>query len=70
MRFKKIGHKDKRMFFRFIAELAVLAGREMSKEGFQEYNGVVVEFLEDVDLMDDFQALAAKVEVAGSGGNC
>jgi hypothetical protein len=70
MCFKKLGHKDKRMFFRFIAHLAILAGREMSEEGFQGYNGVVVEFLEDANLMDDFQALAAKVEIVGSGGNC
>jgi hypothetical protein len=70
MRFKKLNHKDKRRLFQFIAHLAILAGREMSDKGFQEYNGVVVEFLEDTGLIGDFQALAAKVELTNPGGRC
>ena len=69
-RFQKLNHKDKRRLFQFIAHLAILAGREMSEEGYQDYNSVVVEFLEDTGLMGDFQAVAAKVELTGSGGNC
>jgi hypothetical protein len=70
MRFQKLKHKDKRRLFQFIAHLAILAGREMSEEGYQDYNSVVVEFLEDTGLIGDFQATAAKVELTNSGGNC
>lgn len=69
-RFQKLNHKDKRRLFQFIAHLAILAGREMSKEGYQDYNSVVVQFLEDMGLMHDFQALAAKVQLTGPGGIC
>jgi len=69
-RFKKLNHKDRRRLFQFIAHLAILAGREMSEEGYQDYNSVVVEFLENAGLMGDFQALAANVELTGSGGSC
>ena len=69
-RFQKIKFKDKRRLFQFITHLAVLAGREMSKEGYEDYNSVVVEFLEDTGLMADFQALAAKVEITGFEGSC
>lgn len=70
MNFKQLDKKDKRRLFEAIAHLAILAGREMSEEGFQDYNSVVVEFLESVGLMNDFQALAAKVEGAAPGGRC
>ena len=69
-RFQKIKFKDKRRLFQFIAHLAVLAGREMSKEGYEDYNSVVVEFLEDTGLLADFQAVAAKVELTGIEGSC
>ena len=69
-RFQKIKFKDKRRLFQFIAHLAVLAGREMSKEGYEDYNSVVVEFLEDTGLMADFQAVAAKVKITGFEGIC
>ncbi len=69
-RFQKLKHKDKRRLFQFIAHLAILAGREMSEEGYQDYNSVVVEFLENAGLMSDFQALAAKVELTNLGGSC
>jgi hypothetical protein len=69
-RFQKLNHKDKRRLFQFIAHLAILAGREMSEKGYQDYNSVVVEFLEDTGLIGDFQALAANVELTNSGGNC
>ena len=48
----------------------ILAGQEMCEESFQEYNSVVVEFLEDTGLMGDFQAVAAKVKIIGVGGSC
>jgi hypothetical protein len=69
-RFQKMKFKDKRRLFQFIAHLAILAGREMSEEGYQDYNDVVIEFLEDTGLMIDFQALAAKVELMGIEGIC
>jgi hypothetical protein len=69
-RFQKLNHRDKRRLFQFIAHLAILAGQEMSEEGYQDYNSVVVEFLEDAGLMNDFQALAANVELTSFGGNC
>ena len=69
-RFQKLKHKDKRRLFEFIAHLAILAGREMSKQGYQDYNDVVIEFLEDTRLMSDFQALAVKVELTGFEGSC
>jgi hypothetical protein len=69
-RFQKLNHKDKRRLFQFIAHLAILAGREMSEEGYQDYNSVVVEFLEDTGLIGDFQALSAKVEPTGFEGSC
>lgn len=68
--FQKLKHKDKRRLFQFIAHLAILAGREMSEQGYQDYNDIVVEFLEDTGLMGDFQALAAKVELTGFEGSC
>ena len=70
MYFQKLKHKDKRRLFQFIAHLAILAGREMSEQGYQDYNDIVVEFLEDTGLMGDFQALAAKVELTGFEGSC
>ena len=70
MYFQKLKHKDKRRLFQFIAHLSILAGREMSEDGYQDYNNVVVEFLEDTGLMGDFQALAAKVELTGFEGSC
>jgi hypothetical protein len=70
MRFQKLNHKDKRRLFQFIAHLAILAGHEMNKEGYEDYNDVVVEFLEDTELMADFQALAANVELTGFEGSC
>lgn len=69
-RFQKLKHKEKRRLFQFIAHLAILAGREMSEQGYRDYNDVVIEFLEDTGLMGDFQALAAKVELTGILGNC
>jgi len=69
-RFQRLKHKDKRRLFQFIAHLAILAGREMSEQGYRDYNDVVVEFLEDTGLMADFQALAAKVELMGIEGSC
>jgi hypothetical protein len=69
-RFQKMKFKDKRRLFQFIAHLAILAGREMSEEGYRDYNDVVIEFLEDTGLMIDFQALAAKVELMGIEGIC
>lgn len=69
-RFQKIKYKDKRRLFEFIAHLAILAGREMSEQGYQDYNDVVVEFLEDTGLMADFQAVAANVELNSFGGSC
>ena len=69
-RFQKLKHKDKRRLFQFIAHLAILAGREMSEEGYRDYNDVVIEFLEDTGVMADFQALAAKVELTGIEGIC
>ena len=68
--FQKLNHKEKRRLFQFIAHLAILAGHEMSEEGYQEYNSVVIEFLEETELIDDFQALAAKVELNSIAGNC
>ncbi|MBU1023487.1 hypothetical protein KKB99_04275 [bacterium] len=70
MSFEKLNNKEKRQLFQFIAHLAILAGREMSEEGYQDYNSVVVAFLEDTGLVGDFQALAAKVELNSIGGNC
>jgi hypothetical protein len=69
-RFQRLNHRDKRRLFQFIAHLAILAGQEMSEESYQDYNSVVVEFLEDTGLMNDFQALAANVELTSFGGNC
>lgn len=69
-RFQKLKHKDKRRLFQFIAHLAILAGREMSEQGYQDYNDVVVEFLEDTGLMGEFQALAANVKLTGIEGSC
>lgn len=68
--FQKLNHKEKRRLFQFVAHLAILAGREMSEKGYQDYNSIVVEFLEDTGLMSDFQALAAKVKLNSIGGNC
>ena len=70
MRFQKLKHKDKRRLFQFIAHLAILAGREMSEQGYRDYNDVVIEFLEDTGLVGEFQALAAKVELTGFEGSC
>lgn len=70
MRFQKLKYKDKRRLFQFIAHLAILAGREMSEQGYRDYNDVVVEFLEDTGLMGEFQALGAKVELTGFEGSC
>lgn len=69
-RFQELKFKDKRRLFQFIAHLAILAGREMSKEGYEDYNCVVVEFLEDTGLMGEFQAVAAKVKITGFEGIC
>ena len=69
-RFQKLNHRDKRRLFQFIAHMAILAGREMSEEGYQDYNSVVVEFLEDTGLIGDFQAMAANVELNSFGGRC
>ena len=69
-RFQKLNHKDKRRLFQFIAHLAILAGQEMGEEGYQDYNSVVVEFLEDTGLIADFQAVAANVELNSFGGSC
>ena len=69
-RFQKLNHKDKRRMFQFIAHLAILAGREMTEQGYRDYNDVVVEFLEDTGLMGDLQSLAAKVELTGFEGSC
>lgn len=69
-RFQKLKHKDKRRLFQFIAHLAILAGREMSKQGYRDYNDVVIEFLEDTGLIGDFQAVAAKVNLTGTLGSC
>lgn len=70
LRFQKLRYKDKKRLFQFIAHLAILAGREMSEEGYQDYNSVVVEFMEDTGLMGDFQAIAANVELTNPGGSC
>ena len=70
MRFQKLKYKDKRRLFQFIAHLAILAGREMSEQGYRDYNDVVIEFLEDTGLVGEFQALAAKVELTGFEGSC
>jgi len=70
MRFQKLKYKDKRRLFQFIAHLAILAGREMSKQGYRDYNDVVIEFLEDTGLMGEFQAQAAKVKLTGFEGSC
>ena len=73
MTFKDLEQRDKREFFQFISQLAVLAGREMSEQSYTQYNAVVLEFLEDSGLMPDFQALANEARGAGylgKGGNC
>ena len=70
MSFEKLDNEEKRQLFQFIAHIAILAGREMSEKGYQDYNSVVAEFLEDMGLMSDFQALAAKVELNSIGGSC
>lgn len=70
MSFLKLNDNEKNQLFKFISHLAIIAGQEMSEEGYQNYNNVVVEFLEDTKLIDDFQALAAKVQIAGFKGRC
>lgn len=68
--FQRLNYKDKQLLFQFIAHLAILAGRDMSEEGYQDYNSVIVEFLEHAGLISDFQAVAAKVKRVGSAGSC
>ena len=73
MIFKDLEQRDKHEFFRFISQLAILAGYEMSEQSYAQYNTVVLEFLEDSGLLADFQALADKARGAGylgKGGNC
>jgi len=73
MDFSKLKNREKRRLFEFISHLAILAGREMSEKGYLNYNDVVMEFLDDVVLLDDFMAVAAKIkEVKRSyeTGNC
>jgi hypothetical protein len=72
MIFKDLEQRDKREFFRFISQLAILAGYEMSEQSYAQYNTVVLEFLEDSGLLADFQALADEARGAGylgKGGN-
>lgn len=73
MNFKELNNPGKRRLFEFIAHLAILAGQEMSEEGYKHYNDVVFEFLDDANLIDDFMAVASKVEGYQSlihGGKC
>ena len=70
---KKLPQRDKYLLFRFISQLAIIAGYEMSDEGYDQYNTVVLEFLEDSGMMGDFQALAGRARSAGylgKGANC
>jgi len=71
MDFSKLESKEKRRLFEFISHLAVLAGREMSKETFENFNDVILMFLDDNNLMEDFMAVASKVKiVTKTEGNC
>jgi hypothetical protein len=63
MNLASIKNSDKRRLFEFIAHLAILAGREMSKDGFAEYNEVVWLFLNNAGLMDDFKTNAEKANL-------
>ena len=69
MIFKDFKQKEKRELFRFISQLAILAGYEMSEQGYAQYNAVVLGFLENSGLMADFQVLANKAKEAGFLGN-
>ncbi len=71
--FRKLSNDKKQRLFKFIAHLAILAGEEMSPEGYAQYNEVVSEFLMVNGLMDDFVANARKANLPPGpvfGGSC
>lgn len=61
---------EKLQLFKFIAHLAILAGQEMSPEGYAGYNEVVYEFLYRSDLFDDFEATAREAGLTSGRGSC
>ena len=63
MSFKKLNHREKQQLFEFIAALAILAGKEMSKEGYAEYNETVLYYLDQMDLIGDFMAASKKAGI-------
>ena len=54
MSLKKMKPKQKRQIFEMIAALAVLAGEEMSEEGFAIYNDTLFGYIKRYDLLEDF----------------
>ncbi len=73
MVFIELAEEEKQRLFEFIAQLAIMAGEEMSREGFAAYNDVVMGFLNNAELLDDFMAVAAKAKLRPEvlhGGEC
>ncbi len=62
MDFSELNNQEKRCLFEFIAHLAILAGQVMNEDDFMHYHGVVLGFLEDAALLDDFMAVAANIK--------
>jgi hypothetical protein len=64
MKIKNLSRNDKKHLFKFIAHQAILAGREMSPVGYEEYNAVVYTFLLETHLIEDFKTLAKEAALS------
>ena len=64
MAFLDLNKGEKRRLFEFIAHLAILAGQEMSEEGYAHYNDVIIAFLNNAGLLNDFMATASDAELS------
>ena len=73
MTMKKLKFKDKKRIFEMVAALALIAGEEMSPEGFDVYNDTVIAYLSRYGLLEDFtrmgrdSGLGEHPNVKGSG---
>lgn len=64
MSLKKLNPKDKARIFEMVAALALLAGQEMSNEGYNIFNDTVLAYFERYGLLEDFKQIG---EQAGLG---